>query len=188
MKLSAQTVVGFIVGAFVAAGVVILLLPSTPSLTFKSFRINGDPLRSLDATPNFARLTFSFSNPTGSAIQIQPQITTTDNSQILTPRDLIVPLTRGVTLSGSRILDGSLYYIEHNTIHGYLQLQTLLSLLPRGGYLELDADDYKNIDPRNTNYIYYKIKLFNSDNSSINIGTRPIRVIQLDPSPPAPAY
>ncbi len=102
MKLSAQTVVGFIVGAFVAAGVVILLLPSTPSLTFKSFRINGDPLRSLDATPNFARLTFSFSNPTGSAIQIQPQITTTDNSQILTPRDLIVPLTRGVTLSGSR--------------------------------------------------------------------------------------
>ncbi|MGH2648114.1 MAG: hypothetical protein ACRDE8_11125, partial [Ginsengibacter sp.] len=162
--------------------------PKPPALSFKSFRINGDPLRTLDVTPNFARLTFSFSNPTGSAVEASPQVTTTNGTQITIPRDLITPLTRSVSLSGSRILDGSLYFLEHNNIHHYLQLQTLLSLLPRGGYLELDAGDYKDIDPRYTTYIYYRIKIFNSDGSAVSIGSTPVRVVQLDPSPPAQAY
>ena len=191
MKLRTQAIAGFAVGVIVAIVALmcrlIIPLPPPTSTIYDSVRIDGNALKTLYHSDNFAALTL-YSSTTSGRIDLQGRTSYSNGSQGTVPPGFIRVFTRGTSISGDREFPG--YYLEHNRISGKLQLQTLDSIITRnpGGYFTLVAGDYRIIDPTNTTNVYYQIIPYRSDGSKINISVLPPRAGRIDPCPPGHSY
>lgn len=188
MKIKTQTIVGFAVGIVLATSVVLLLPP--PPTVYNSFTVDGNTLKNL-YNGNFSKMNFNFVSSGTNKIDLQPAIYNSANTQIPIPAGLVRSLGTGTSITGSRVLDGSLYYLEHNRLPSHLlQLQTLVTIMTNnpGGHLDFVANPYSKIDPSDATHIYYQITPYKSDNSVISVGADVARALQLDPCPPARQY
>ena len=188
MKINKATLTGLVVGLVVGVSAVLIVNPRPPQPVYDSLRIDGNILKTL-YNGNFSKMILDFQTASGSSkIDLLPGVYNSSGVLVAPPAGLLRVLTTGNTISGSRVLSG--FSLEHNRIKNLLQLQTLVSIMNEnaGGYLELSAADYKNIDPTDLTHIYYQITPFRSDGSRINTSSINPKVFQLDPCPPARPY
>ena len=188
MKFTRQETIG-ILATIALATAIVLITTSDSRLTYNTFRIDGNGLKNLYGG-DFSKLSFQFIIG-GSKVDMQPVIYNRTRSRTSTPPGLWTSLGSGTVIPGSRILDGSLYNLEPSTLSNTRQLDILISLATAnpGGYFEFIADKYEIIDPTKPTYIYYKIVGHKANNGGLmDIRNIDPRALQLDPSPPAPAY
>lgn len=166
--INKYSVGGFLVGVGVATGVAILITidksrvgPATDAV-YLSYRIEGNNLKTLyDA--DFSQFYLEFEERGSSPSQVGFKLIIFDRGlrrYPSVPTGLIRPTGSETPISGTRILIGDRYKLEHNSRPTrFNQLMKLAGIMRRNpnGYLILHPGPYSDIDPTDTRHIYYKI-------------------------------
>ncbi len=188
MKLTTQTVAGFVVGVVVGITAVLIISPklvNPPRPTFySSIRVDGNLLMNTYNDQDFAKVRFYYKIIPGTThTDLLPAVYNSGGTSTSVRPGLVRVLSTGATLSVSG--DSFETYLEHNRLSNhYLQLQTLVSLITNnpGGYFILNPAVY------DAAHIHYLITAFKSDSSPIDVSAINRSALQLDPSPPARPY
>ena len=191
MKPYMQSVAAFAVGTIITIFIAIAVWPKEPAppttLTYSSMKIDGRTLVGL-YNGNFSKLNFTAAfNPANQRFFLSAGVLDSLDREVAAPNGLLSVLPGFNTFTGERLF--APYYLEHFRVNGHVQLQQLVALMAAnpGGYLILDAADYKDIDANFTKNIYYKISAFKADRTRIGTNVL-LRIMQLNPSPPGRLY